>query len=536
MSEEKSIILERLYRDKINTKSSEFLDERKEKAAGVSAGYIGIRAADNSIHMIKSVSKTYVKTEKDGLYFAPNRRREYNRETGEIDLISPKRMANENRNDFQREYIASGLYQRILFDRAPKVNLVIDSKDSRTIALNSKFLNDFTLYSEFNSFDNPPQGFEKIMAASLSLGDMDFHNKNVGILITPEGNRFARIDYGRALSTFYQSPRELILEFEKMFRLFKYDKDEHINVKAVELRNAIDKITKVSESEIDNIIDYRVHQLEQAEFNPDGNIAYYNENGVQKYNISTEDNRYRNLEKFYKGKLKIQFKTMESISKILSVVEKIDIRDSKWKEKQWLADLASVGGDPFRYAIENNLTIEKKSPLEWAIENNYKIEDKDPIKWAIDNHFEFDINENGIKDKIEGIEWAIKNGYKIEDKDPIVFAIRNKIKINDCDPLEWAIRKNIKIKNQDPLIWALTYDKKIDGQDPLKWAKDHKRGIYDVKKRQIIDAEDWFKKNVPMIEGLRVFQWAKKNMTKLDLKLDYSGETRRIKSNKIISH
>lgn len=506
-------VLERLYRDKLNAKSSDFLNEKKEKTTGVNAGYVGTREIDQSTHMIKSVSKSYVKTEEDGLYFAPKQRREYNKQTGEYSEISAKRMANENRNDFLREYLASGLYQRILFDRAPKINLVTDQDNPRVIALNSKFLNDFTLYSEFNDFTNLPKGFEKIIAASLSLGDVDFHSKNVGVVAPEEGNKFARIDYGRALCTFYQNPEELILISSKMFREFGYSRDERIKFGVKDFREAIDEIVKISDAEIDNMIDAKIHQLKQIEFEPDKSIAYYDAGEVQRFDL--KDNKYGELAQFYKQKLKNQFQTMRAVSKLLTVVEKIDTKDPKWKDKQWLEDVGYVGGDPFRYALHENLTIAGKHPIVWAIENNYKIESKDPIVWAINNKIKFDIEENGIKDKVEGIEWAVKNNYKIEAMNPIIYARKNKIKIDGRDSLEWAIRNNVKIRNKDPLVWALTYSKKIDGKNPLEWAKQNRRQIYDEKSKKNINVEEWYKRNIQTIDGVPLYEWAKKN--KLDL-------------------
>lgn len=264
--------LEKFYRSKSALPRYQLEDLTQERGpkSGITEGYLASDSTDNHVYMVKTGS-------------AKDRERVL----------------------FLNEYLCAGAYQRVLYNRAPDVELVEDSAEKHALEfkhsedffsdpektklyLRSKFLNNFEPISQleyqayktndFRAIKNI-KGFAKVLAACLWLGEIDGHADNLGIIKhevetfngSYEVERIAvKIDHGMS-GHFNRDEKEIRVELSSLFSQGKKENWQKpgprpgtytlIDCKVSELIYALEQITKISDSEIENLIGSRALKL-----------------------------------------------------------------------------------------------------------------------------------------------------------------------------------------------------------------------------------------------------------------------------------
>lgn len=251
------------------------------------------------------------------------------------------------------------------------------------------------------------EGFEKVLAACLFMGEEDFHGENLGVV----ENKVVKIDHGRSAMNLFVDEIALRKKLTKSISELYY---EDMNLNPTILKQYIDEISSISSEELSQLIGSRIDNLKKEKFKLEDRVSYYQGQKIITRNI----NDYNDLENFYIEKLTHQQEVMRSFGETLSIISQIEYSDdsktqTQWINGKWLKDINS--GDP----------------ILWAIDNNKKISGDDPILWAVNN---------------------------------------NK-KISRDDPIMWAVIQERKIENQSPLVWAKNHDKQINSLSPIDFAK-----------------------------------------------------------------
>lgn len=297
------------------------------------------------------------------------------------------------------EFVIGPIYRRLLFDRAPIIELVMEEgliTDPRTsvVAINpnedvrysyirSKFMDGFQSLKEFSGNVNPkgacvnnnPEqlqkvvGFEKVMAASLMLGEADYHAENIGVIKKTDelGNDHyiaVKIDHGSSVANTFESTGKLREEMIKEFVGIGYlleDGETTIPFSANKLKESIDEMLKVSEEEITNIIHNRFRLLEQAGCDFKNNIFPYYINDMLK---TVEIKKVEDIIEVCIDIIKRNMGIMREFSDILGIIVKSNA-PADIKNGGWLASLGTK--DVIIWALKQGYTIEGKNPMIWAL-------------------------------------------------------------------------------------------------------------------------------------------------------------------------
>jgi len=334
------------FEDKRVATTSDFTNPL-DKEAGLSTGYQANRISDSHKFMLKHGFRH------------------------EKDVISSKQ--SDDRSDLISEFLMSLLYKRLLFDLAPIIELVNEEgesiedpktkvvtfkpKETNTgIYIRSKFFDNFQMLGNFSghpdkrgfSINNSPQlklveGFEKVIAACLILGEIDYHAGNVGI-ITNQGHYTAvKIDHGKSAAIDYGDERALREDMIKKFRSFEYlDNNTMIlSFDAKKLKESIDEMLKISKDEVESLIGNRAHLLQKVGFD-------LSADSVTKH-VTDLTNR---------------ISVMREFSRTLDIVGQSNAPEAI-KNGGWVTDLGT------------------RDPIEWAVLRGYTINGIDPIAWAL---------------------------------------------------------------------------------------------------------------------------------------------------------
>lgn len=338
------------------------------KQAGVSAGYIAKENVTGNTFILKQFYKSHT----DCLAIKDQKKRT---------------QALNDRRDGVQELIGSSLYQLLLYDRAPKEELVkSDQKNSNSLFVRSKFFDNVVQFSEFAGFPHNTgkiqanakqlqelEGLEKVVAACHMLGEIDYH---AGNLMVQDGKTVTKIDHGRSFIEFHQDFPAMIQSTYRNFTHFDY-------VDAIRKGNlsfTIEKyseslkqmITQLDERQIEAIVDQRIAELQKAGFNPEGINALARFQGGRAE--STPINNFDDLRRFYKENIKENLTNMKEVAKSAEILTKFTNVTPEFSKGQWLEDFAKAPTqDPVAYAAYCNIEIEGKNALQWAHENNYQI-------------------------------------------------------------------------------------------------------------------------------------------------------------------
>ncbi len=319
--------------------------------------------------------------------------------------------------DFVREYIFSKLYKRLLYDRAPDIALVAGNAELTTapktkivklsedrsidnVYLRSKFLEDFITLAELSGsgidttlIASAPvlqqlAGFEKIIAASLFLGEVDYHPSNLGarrVIENIETNptktpnlveRFEvlKIDHGRSGVYFASDVDDLITRMHSSFKGFNY---ENIPLDPARFSESIKEMLQISNNEIENLVQKSSFELKTI--------------GVK--SIKPID---------YPATIAKQALVLKEFSERLDVISKIDDLP-----RTWLKDVGIM--DPIEWATLNGKTIEGLKPQEWVIHKAHRTLSKEPRLEETDNTEQLAPTTNILKDSVAR---SGESGYK----------------------------------------------------------------------------------------------------------------------------
>jgi len=362
--------VEASLRDKAVAKQESF-QEKGKKAAGVSAGYVAKETATGETFILKQFFKNHsdCKTEQD----------------------------EKNRNDGVQEFIGATMYQFLLYDRAPKEQLVTpDQNNPKSLYVRSKFFQNVKQLSVFSGGSaggilNPHssklkkiEGFEKVVAACHILGEFDYHAGNM--MVTKDG-KVTKIDHGRSFWAFHKDFTSMIDTTNKSFRDLGYDKaiaKGNLTFDVAKYSQSLNQmVSGFSEEQIDRIVDQRVGELEKAKFNPEGLVAMPRFSDKDDRNIGIYD--FDDLRKVYKEITKENLRNMRDIAKQVEIVAKFSDVSPEFKKGGWLKAFAeSKEKDPIKYAIMHKIKIDGMDPKQYVVSTiiDEYLQEKDPVKQA----------------------------------------------------------------------------------------------------------------------------------------------------------
>ncbi len=254
-------------------KPEESFEEKGQKQTGVSAGYIARDKEELKLNMIKTGRK-----KPDQGYIRNN-----------IGQLTKQDISNQL--DLITEYISAPLYKLALKQQAPDIGLVTRgeelkigdvskkalSEDTKqdSIAIRSTFFDNFQTLSEFTNarpsliLQSPKlkevKGFEKIIAACLAFGEIDWHAGNIGVITSQDANgnavyTAAKIDHGRSLR---ESDVESVNDLAHHM-LFEMYADAGVKIDVTKLVEAIEEMQKISMDEIKNRFLKQLYDLVNA--------------------------------------------------------------------------------------------------------------------------------------------------------------------------------------------------------------------------------------------------------------------------------
>ncbi|HJD66873.1 MAG TPA: phosphatidylinositol 4-kinase [Rickettsia endosymbiont of Bembidion lapponicum] len=240
-----------LIRDRRVANVQEFKKEA-DKSEGVSGGYIAYEQATHNTFMLKRFYKKGADVETTQQWM--------------------------DRNDAVRELIGGNMYEQLLYNRAPKEELVTGYANSKLpdfvskiLYVRSKFLENSEHLGEVLEQTKTPKlsGFEKAIAASHILGESDYHTQN---LMVQNNNTVVKIDHGRSFMNFNKDFTSMLKDANEKFERFGYNENIEkgqltFNVKEYS-KSLNQMLNQLDNNQIDNIIDQKVDELvkEQKEY------------------------------------------------------------------------------------------------------------------------------------------------------------------------------------------------------------------------------------------------------------------------------
>ncbi len=358
-------VVKDMLRDKGMAEQKAFV-AKGDKQAGLSAGYIAQEEATGNTFILKQ----FYKNHNDCLAIKDQDKRT---------------QALNDRRDGVQELIGSSLYQLLLYDRAPKEELVKpDQKNPNSLFVRSKFFNNVVQLTEFSGSPTPIiradakqlqelEGFEKVIAACHILGELDYH---AGNLMVQDGKTITKIDHGRSFIEFHQDFPAMVQATYKNFAEFGYAnaiRNGNLSFSIEKYSESLKQmLTQLDDRQIDAIVDQRIAELQKVGFDPKGITTSARFEGYRaKF---THINNFADLRLFYKENIKENLTNMKDVAKSAEIVSKFSTPSPAFKQGQWLEGLAySATQDPVAYAAHCDIKIEGKNALQWAHENNYQI-------------------------------------------------------------------------------------------------------------------------------------------------------------------
>lgn len=362
-------IIEASLRDRAVAEQESF-QAKGAKTAGITAGYIATEKTTGETFILKQFFK-----DKNDCQTAQ-------------DV--------QNRNDGVQEFIGATIYQFLLYDRAPKEQLVVPDQDNpRSLYVRSKFFKDVKPLSGFlktkpgtNIIPNSSklknlEGFEKVVAACHILGESDYHAGNM--MVTKDGI-VTKIDHGRSFWHFHKDFSSMIESTDRSFKNLGYAKIIQNGMLAFDVEkysaSLNQMLSQLSEEQIDKIIDQRVDELSKAGFNPEGLTAKprFSSEGVGREHPI---NNFDDLRTVYKEITKENLRNMQEIAKQVEIVAKFSNVAPEFKKGGWVKALAeSSEKDPIQYAIKHNIKIDGIDAKQYVIAQTIDryLREKDPVK------------------------------------------------------------------------------------------------------------------------------------------------------------
>lgn len=356
--------VERTIRDRGTLQQEDFTAKGK-KEAGVSAGYVATENVSGKTFILKQMYK-----------------RASDAPTPQDDL---------NRRDGVNELVGSTLYQLLLYDSAPKEELVVPNQEhENSLYVRSKFFDNVEqlgTFSGLQNYDLNPfnqklktlEGFERTIAACHILGEIDYHAGNLMVEATPDGRNVVRkIDHGRSFIDFRGDFASMVTQTNETFDQCGYADAialGNMTFSAEEYAKSLKQMTsQLTPEQIDNVVDQKISELKKAGFDPKGIIIAYDDGAGKEHELIIKD--YDQLSKIMKDNIKNNVELMRDTAEKVEVITKFTGVSEAFRKGGWLEEMAtSPQKDPVLYAAAKGIKIEGKDALTWAHENNYRIND-----------------------------------------------------------------------------------------------------------------------------------------------------------------
>lgn len=459
----KKSVLDRHFNDRAVASKSGFA-ALASKDAGVSEGYVAQRKEDEQKFMMKA---------------AHDRPKTFQ---GNID-----------KRDFVNEYIMAPLYRRMLFDRAPIFELTvqdeIDAKKIGTPKLDSasiihgrsKFFDEFQTLSEFAGDKQTSakpyhpnlrtlEGFEKVMAACLLAGELDYHAGNLGVVSKigddrKKHNIVVKIDHGRSAMVVSQNEDALISNMIIGLALYGFG-NIPFDVKAFKV--AIDEMIKISDEEIENIISSRFDILRKSGFKFAGTtfmtmletFANQTEGRYWKPQLYTvEDDNPESIDKLkkqYIDNFKNQKQVMAKLSLRLDLMAKIDFPTEKFDLVYELKQCIEILRNLDRAGAYSRIEVKKA-----AIENGVELWNDDDQSLILNNRYpgksDAEKIELFLSDMTKSLELQLKERGSFENQVKILLNILDNL--NSDNNIKTAIEAmgiEMNLHTEDAVVEATT--------------------------------------------------------------------------------
>lgn len=339
-------------RDKAVAEEREF-QHRGEKSSGMSSGYVATETETGQTFLLKQFFKQQSDCGKEGGESSQDR---------------------TNRSDGVRELIGATMYQFLLYDHAPKEQLVT-GKDKKSLYVRSKFFEDVeqleTALAPLNQnakAQDKIEGFEKVIAACHILGDSDYHARN--IMVTKD-HKATKIDHGKSFMVWHADFASMIVATNDKFKRRGYYHaiaNGNLTFDIEKYSAALNQmVTQLSEAQINAIVDQRIAELKKEGFNPQGLYAARAldaEGSIQAKRIEDTDpvKGWNNLSGVYKEIITDNLKKMKDIAKQVEIVAKFSNVTPEFKKGGWLKAFAeSNEKDPIKFAIYHKIKIDGRN-------------------------------------------------------------------------------------------------------------------------------------------------------------------------------
>lgn len=270
--------LNSLMRDRI-TDSKDDYSEVELKTNGITAGYIAkTKGDDKKTYLFKAMKKVRVLHN---------------------DNLTPKevRKLNKDRSASIVELLAAPCFNKMLPSRSPKISTTTDPKKPDEISIKIQFFNNFQTLTQATESTKSTEidpnhsilqnldGFTKVIAACIVIGDFDFHGENIGIINDNNNkNKVVKIDHGYSFSCRYESEENLRLRLYKAFNLCGY---RNIPFPVTQFKESLEMVLKNLDA--DNNSDELKKLI-------DNNMFSLNKNGVKIHSLDSDYISYNRLE------------------------------------------------------------------------------------------------------------------------------------------------------------------------------------------------------------------------------------------------
>ncbi len=422
--------LEKFLKTK-NPRSSYEFGEKSNKEDGINSGFISKTNNDGHSHMVKTAEPGDITMS------------DFN---NSYDYI----VACDERRDFLTELATSGVYKRVLNDRAPDMQLVTDYSESSEkgdkpkLALSSRFLGEFSTANElvedlcnkeipYDQIKNNPleilnrenamykkgidslEDKEKVFAASFLLGEQDLNEGNIGITSGIDNEKqaspkdpytAAKIDHGRSLNDHKEE-----LKRHRASDLFSEScVNDEVELDSSKLADAFEEISNLSSEEARDLVDASTDKLkkELKKISKEQGGDPSSEPGDLVGKQLLDDMEA------HKDRITTNLAVFKKMTPNVQIASQVESKINK--------DNLSVLDNPIEYAKANGKSINQKAPEEIAKEMNVTSEYLDVRKFAkgsIDQINSFKGKDKEKKSKLETkLDKDIEKTKSIRQKAP----------------------------------------------------------------------------------------------------------------------
>ena len=364
-----------------------------------------------------------------------------------------------------REFIAADLFKLLLHDNAVSIGLIKRDQSAKKSAIRSAFIEDSLPLAKYLDNENVGllEGFEKVIAACLILGDEDFHGGNLMVQSVEEetdkiARRIVKIDHGLAFFCFHNSYEKYLEYLSDRFFMSGYTgsiRNSSLQFNLTKFIQSLEQmLSQITVEQIDNIFATKIAILKQEGIN------------LKIYEKDLESAR---------ESLKKNLAIMAQVRNNLAIMAKFSNVSDKFKNGEWFDILKdSQYKDFVVYAFVNNILIENKNSITWALENKRQDKVNVALEWALSIYLNNNKVNTELGDKaVDIIDKILTHDHEIE----LILGTAGKWTINNQPILMWFIQNNIKINDMHPVTWALKNKSKIEDLSIGEWYIANKNNV-----------------------------------------------------------